>query len=77
MCAEIRTHGTGFYQFSKDSTLREEQMDMLKNLREQVMYISVTAFVIVRQCIYFSGTEQYSVIEDVAGHEGASFQVMI
>lgn len=33
---EIRSHGTGFYQFSKDSNLREEQMEMLNKLREQV-----------------------------------------
>lgn len=36
LCLEIRSHGTGFYQFSKDSNLREEQMDMLNRLREQV-----------------------------------------
>ncbi|KAL8591818.1 hypothetical protein ACOMHN_047078 [Nucella lapillus] len=34
---EIRTHGTGFYQFSKDSNLREEQMEELNKLREQTL----------------------------------------
>nr|KAG5703955.1 hypothetical protein BaRGS_020552 [Batillaria attramentaria] len=34
---EIRTHGVGYYQFSKDSNLREEQMDTLNKLREQTM----------------------------------------
>lgn len=32
---EIRTHGTGFYQFSKDDNLRQEQMDLLNDIREQ------------------------------------------
>ncbi|XP_076466374.1 uncharacterized protein LOC143297779 [Babylonia areolata] len=34
---EIRSHGTGFYQFSKDSNLRDEQMEMLNKLREQTV----------------------------------------
>ena len=38
---EIRTHGTGFYQFSKDSDVREEQMETLNKLREQVRTIEI------------------------------------
>ena len=41
--SEIRSHGTGFYQFSKDSNLREEQMEMLNKLREQV---EITFFIL-------------------------------
>lgn len=34
---EIRTHGTGFYEFDKDETVRQEQMQELNKLREQTV----------------------------------------
>ena len=34
--SEIRTHGVAYYQFNKDHTSREEQIEALKQLREQV-----------------------------------------
>lgn len=32
---EIRTHGVGYYQFSKNETERQEQMELLNSLRDQ------------------------------------------
>ncbi|RUS90746.1 hypothetical protein EGW08_001457 [Elysia chlorotica] len=32
---EIRAHGVGFYQFSKDHSKRQEELDKLKELREE------------------------------------------
>ncbi|XP_005096856.1 coiled-coil domain-containing protein 174 isoform X1 [Aplysia californica] len=34
---EIRNHGVGFYQFSKDHEIREEQLENLKKMREETM----------------------------------------
>jgi hypothetical protein len=36
MILEIRSHGTGFYQFGKTEDERSEQMKNLDKLREQV-----------------------------------------
>ena len=33
---EVRTHGVGYYAFSKDEDKRAEQMNLLNKLREQV-----------------------------------------
>jgi len=43
MCAcvyvklEIRDHGVGFFQFSKDEETRQQQLEALKKLRQQVI----------------------------------------
>ena len=34
--SEIRSHGVGYYQFSKDQEERKEQMERLQELRQQV-----------------------------------------
>ena len=34
--AEIRDHGVGFFEFSKDEEMRRQQLEMLKKLRQQV-----------------------------------------
>ena len=36
LSSEVRTHGVGFYQFNKDEAARQEQLDALKELRQQV-----------------------------------------
>ena len=35
--AEIRDHGVGFFEFSKDEETRQQQLDALKKLRQQVV----------------------------------------
>ena len=39
VCAktEIRDHGVGFFEFSKDEETRQQQLEALKKLRQQVM----------------------------------------
>jgi len=34
---EIRDHGVGFFEFSKDEETRRQQLEALKKLRQQVM----------------------------------------
>lgn len=34
--AEVRDHGVGFFGFAKDEETRQEQLDALKELRDQV-----------------------------------------
>jgi len=34
---EIRDHGVGFFEFSKDEETRQQQLEALKKLRQQVM----------------------------------------
>ena len=34
--SEVREHGVGYYQFSKEETERKQQMESLNKLREQV-----------------------------------------
>jgi hypothetical protein len=36
-CIEIRSHGVGYYQFSKDEAQRQEQLKLLNQLREQTV----------------------------------------
>jgi len=37
---EIRDHGVGFFEFSKDEETRRQQLEALKKLRQQVMSTS-------------------------------------
>lgn len=34
--AEVRDHGVGFFGFAKDEETRQQQLDALKELRDQV-----------------------------------------
>ena len=34
--AEIREHGVGFFEFAKDEEMRQQQLETLKKLRQQV-----------------------------------------
>jgi len=34
---EIRDHGVGFFEFSKDEETRRQQLEALKKLRQQVI----------------------------------------
>jgi len=34
---EIRDHGVGFFEFSKDEETRQQQLEALKKLRQQVI----------------------------------------
>jgi len=36
---EIRDHGVGFFEFSKDEETRQQQLEALKKLRQQVVNI--------------------------------------
>ena len=44
---EIRDHGVGFFEFSKDEETRRQQLEALKKLRQQVIW-SADFFVLSR-----------------------------
>jgi len=47
---EIRDHGVGFFEFSKDEETRRQQLEALKKLRQQVMNTHVAVDVNYQTC---------------------------